>query len=280
MPDDDLPSQKDELTRALRARIRMARIRAGYATLEEAKRIVEIRLPVKGRTYAGYETGPNVPDLAIIHELETFFNVPMGWIATGDGRSAAELEAVLKEAESAIGRKAKRKEEDSGQKQGVNQLTSNLLQIDIKPSQFVPSGRIPVLLVHEIASFLASGGDYAMDPARMLTVPESVPVGPLVYCYVIPAGDFSMVAREGLSFAPGDELILDGALDVEHGGYLLIGPAGSGQWMLRRYEGGASFLQASEFMLYALNPAVSPVRVTDRAAWDYGGRLIRRLEKF
>jgi hypothetical protein len=283
MGDDDLRFDRAEFREAFRLRLRIARIRAGFTTLTAAAKAVDARLPITARTYSGYETGPNVPEAMLIQQLERFFKAPQGWLLNGQGETVEQLEAALTEAQTGIGRNAKRKESpaDAVQSQdGVNQLTSNILKLDIKSSQSVPSSRIPVLLADEIASFLASNGDYAMNAARMLTVPESVPVGPKVYCHVIPEDDFSMVSDDGLSFAPGDELIFDGAMDVPHGKFLLIRPKGSETWLLRRYEGGAAFSKASEFTLHALNPAVSPIRVTDREAWEFGGRLIRRLEKF
>jgi SOS-response transcriptional repressor LexA len=284
MAGDDL-RDKQGFKEAFRLRLRLARLNAGFATLEAAKQAVDRALPISARTYAGYETGPNMPDGHMVQHLERFFNCPRGWLLSERGETIEELKAKLVEVEAGIGRKAKRKDTsgapDNAQSQeGVNQLTSNILKLDIKSSQSVPSSRIPVLLGNEIASFLASNGDYAMNAARMLTVPESVPVGPKVYCHVMPEDDFSMVSDSGLSFAPGDELILDGALDVPHGKFLLIRAKGTEPWLLRRYEGGAAFSKASEFTLHALNPAVSPIRVTDREAWEFGGRLIRRLEKF
>ena len=279
MSEDDLRARNDEYRKGIKLRLRLARIRAGFNTLVAAAREVDRIMPITARTYTDYESGPNVPSNAQIHQLERLFKVAHGWIAVGDGKTNAELEAILHDVEAAIGRKAKRKAGQGTEKQTVNQLTANIPQLDIKSSQSVPSGRIPVLLGSGIASFLASG-ELSMVPAAWMAVPESVPWGPKVYGYVVPDGDFSMVSREGLSFAPGDELILYGARDVEHGGFLLLRPGRAEQWLLRRYEGGAPFLQASEFTLRALNPAVSAIRVTDRKAWDYGGRLIRRLERF
>jgi len=278
MAEDDLRAQNEELRKGIKLRLRLARFRAGFATLTAAAKEVDRRLPIAARTYRDYESGPNVPGTAQIHQLERFFKVPHGWIAVGDGKANAELEAMLKEVEAAGGRKAKRKAGQDAEKQTVNQLTANILQLDIKSSQSVPSGRIPVLLGGEIASFLASG-EVAID-AKWLTVPDTIPIGPKTYAYVIPDGDTSMVSKDGLSFVPGDELIFDAAVDVEHGKFLLIRPKGDEHWLLRRYEGGAPFFQASEFVLSALNPAVSAIRVTDRDAWEYGGRLMRRLEKF
>jgi transcriptional regulator with XRE-family HTH domain len=283
MADDDLRFDRAELREAFKLRLRIARIRAGFTTLTAAAKAVDARLPITARTYSGYETGPNVPEAMLIQQLERYFKVPPGWLLNGQGETLDQLKAALAEAQGGIGRNAKRKDvpADPAQSQdGVNQLTSNILKLDIKSSQSVPSSRIPVLLAHEIAVFLAGNGDFVMQAARMLTVPESFPVGPKVYCHVIPDDDFSMVSDDGLSFAPGDELIFDGALDVPHGKFLLIRPKGAEAWLLRRYEGGAAFSKASEFTLHALNPAVSPIRVTDRDAWEFGGRLIRRLEKF
>ena len=278
MAEDDLRAQNEELRKGIKLRLRLARFRAGFATLTAAAKEVDRRLPITARTYLDYENGPNVPGTAQIHQLERFFKVPHGWIAVGDGKANAELEAILKEVQAAGGRKAKRKPGQDAEKQSVNQLTANVLQLDIKSSQFVPSGRIPVLLGGEIASFLASG-EVAID-AKWLTVPDTFPIGPKTYAHVIPDGDTSMVSKEGRTFAPGDQLIFDAEIEVEHGSYLLIRHKGDEHWLFRRYEGGAPFFHASEFVLAALNPAVSPIRVTDRDAWEYGGRLIGRLERF
>jgi hypothetical protein len=284
MPGDDL-RDKQEFKEAFRLRLRLARLNAGFATLEAAKQAVDRALPITARTYGGYETGPNMPDAHMVQHLERFFNCPRGWLLSERGETIEDLKAKLAAVEAGIGRKARRKdvsgEPDNAQSQeGVNQLTPNIIKLDISPSHSVPFNRIPVLLGNEIASFLFGGGDYEMNAARMLTVPESVPAGPKVYCHVMPDDDFSMVSESGLSFAPGDELIFDGALDVPHGKFGLFRAKGMEPWLLRRYEGGAAFSKASEFTLHALNPAVSPIRVTDREAWEFGGRLIRRLEKF
>lgn len=283
-----MASNDSEDIQALRLRLRIARRHAGHLSMEAGGKAVEGRLPIKSRTYRGYENGPNNPDVTMLGDLARFFRVDRGWLTVGADETLEHLDAVLEavegraepddEIEATLRRALGKSQRLSSFT--VNQLTAIPHEFVTNTSRDVPLYRIPVLLQDEVASFLSGDKGLAIPAERMVAVPPSFPVGLKVFFWIIPEADFSMENRDGTSFPPGNEFIFDGAQDVLPGQYLLARHGGVGDWMLRRYEAGAPLSLAKEFTLVALNPAVPAVRVTSRDGWEFGGRMIRALVKY
>lgn len=278
----------------IRLRLKIARLRRGFLKVKDAAEFIEkqgaIQLSdgrtAQARTYLSYEGGERSISAPILEQLEEAFHVQQrGWLQLGNRETEEQLRAELRRLEEEARGKALRsrypalQDANSHASASVNQLTANSNIIDIKPSQFVPVRRIPVLSGDEIASFLAGDREQAMT-GRAVTVPESINTNESCFGYVIPEHDVSMTGAGGVSFPPGTEAVFDADQDVLPDNFLLIRPRGMRGWLFRQYQAGLPLSVAKEYTLRALNMAVEPIRVTDPENWEVGGRLIATLHKW
>src|SRR5690349_15774851 len=161
----------------MRLRLRIARLRHGWSTARDAAFYVERVGAAKERTYRSYDEGQRAMSLSAIEKLAAAFETDMAWLRYGGGESRAELLRQFAELDEAAKSTPRRMITAGGQEQipsneqSLNQLTSNIAQLDINASHLVPVGRIPFLLAEEIASFLAGKREWAMAGST-LPVPE------------------------------------------------------------------------------------------------------------
>jgi len=265
-------------------RLRIARMRAGFVTVQDAAEYLLKRGVINSLwTYKAWEEGARGLKVKRASDLEDAFGVDQrGWLLHGNGETLSELERQIARLDVDLRRRAQAARlPDHAQPfddntETVNQLTQNPHELAINPSQLVPAGRIPFLLADEIASFLAGERENAMA-GRTLAVSDDL-AGEHIYSCAIGPSDTSMQGAGGLSFPPGTVLILNSDpefyLDAQPPFFLLIRRKGMKNWMLRRFESGLPLRLSSEFTLRALNPAVDAIRVTDPENWDIGGLLI------
>lgn len=285
--------KKIELTleeEARRWRLRIARHSAGWLTALDAGRHLEARGVVTERTYKGYEVGARPVTTENAVRIARAFRVdPPEWIRDGDGkpleflrRRAAELDAIAKRkvSEVRVPEHARAAEETAAK--SINQLTSNIIKLDINPSQLLPTGRIPVLLAEEIASFLAGKRESLMS-GPTLPVSEEFS-GPDHFCYEIGPSDTSMVGMGKDSFPPRTALIINTNAsawkDETPPFYVLARTKGMKGWLFRSLESPLPLSVAKEYTLRALNPDIEPIRVTDPAKWEIAGRLVADQRRY
>lgn len=271
-------------------RLRIARFRAGYATLAAAERLVENAGIMSARTYRGYESNHRPLPVRLIETLERLFDIKAGWLEHGAGESKESLERAVAELEREAGERVRdlmsAPHQGRGEKgsalAGVNQLTPQQREVVINPSHLVPTGRIPVLLADEITAFLAGQRDDLMA-GPTLPVSEEFS-GPDHFCYEIGPSDTSMVGAEGHSFPPRTALIINTNAQVWQDEtppfYVLARRRGMKGWLFRRLEAALPLSVAAEFTLRALNPAIEPIRVSDPSQWEIAGRLVADQRRY
>ena len=267
-------------------RLKIARLRRGFVTTEDAaEHLAALPEPrrITVRSYKGWETGERLPSSNALYDiLETEFNItPRGWLKNGAGESYDTLQAEFARLDVAKRKAARNARQQLAAPRGhppVYQLTSIARDFDINSSQSVPLRRIPVLSGDEIAAFLAGERDAFMTGASVVIPPD---IGsPDAWSYVIPADDEAMIGTGGISFPPGTGLVFDPREDVPPGKFLIARPKGLAMWLVRRFVAGLPLSVVQEFDLEALNPAVKPIRVTDRQNWEFGGRLILTFHRW
>jgi len=261
-----------------RLRLKIARLRRGFVTTEDAAAYLD-SLPeprrISARAYKGWETGERVPSTPVLYDIleQELAVTPRGWLKSGNGEAYAALQADFARLDTAKRKELRnaRKPQLVSSQQSVYQLTANPSNFDTNSSQSVPLRRIPVLSGDDIAPFLAGEREAFMAGPTVVIPPE---IGsPDAWSYVVPEYDESMVGAGGVSFPPGTGLVFDPGEDVLPGKFLIARPRGLAIWLFRRFACGLPLSVADEFDLEALNPAVKPIRVTDRQSWEFGGRL-------
>lgn len=266
-----------ELTRW---RLRIARLKHGWATTKAAASYVETVGAATDRTYKSYEEGQRRVPWEAAEKLAKAFNVSPQWLRNGSGETREQLlqqivalQEAMKDMPTRVVALGGEPKNDAAQ--SLNQLTSKVVKLDIKPSQLVPAGRIPVLLAEGIASFLAGERDDLMA-GPTLPVSEEF-AGPDHFCYEIGPSDTSMVGTEGDSFPPRTVLIINtdaqALQDETPPFYVMARPKGMKGWLFRRLESPLPLSVATEYTLRALNPAIDPIRVSDPAKWQIAGKL-------
>jgi transcriptional regulator with XRE-family HTH domain len=285
--------QKNDTTalEMTKLRIRIARLRFGFLLLEDAAAHIEAQKailksngePASGRAYASYERGERNLSPRILEQIEAAFRVqPRGWLSRGSGETEQELRIMLRKAEQEAKKKSREKrlsnlpvtDSLNGLVGGaVNQLTANNDDFAISQSQIVPIRRIPVLTGDQIAQFRAGKRDFPMTGQAYVLL-DSVEPSDTIFCHIIPETDHSMEGAEAISFPPGTRCIIDTALDIEPGHWVLVRMKGMQNWLLRQYRAGLPLSLAKEYTLWAINPAVEAIRVTDPKEWEVGGRMI------
>jgi len=272
----------------MRLRLRIARLLHGWSTARDAACYVEGVGAAKERAYKSYDEGQRTLTLKAIEKLAAAFEVDADWLRHGSGETRAELQrrfSALNEQAKTTPRRmitAGEMEQNPSGKQNLNQLTSNIAQVDINASLLVPTGRIPFLLGEAIALFLAGKRDWAMAGST-LPVPEEF-AGPDFFCTEIGASDTSMVGEKGDSFPPRTVLVINtnrAAWEDETPPlYVLARPKGMKGWLLRRLDSALPLSVATEFTLSALNPNIETIRVSDPAKWEIAGRLVADMRRY
>lgn len=270
----------------MKLRLRIARLQAGYLKKEDAAQAIDASGAVKlrsgrtiiARTYKNYEDASgNAISPEIADQLENFFGTRRGWILHGKGESIEALRRMATELEKQAREQARKKRlpilspssENGSASDQVNQLTANIDNFAITPSQFVPVCRIPVLSGDDISTFCAGNREFPMNEQALVAVEDSTNL----FLYILPQTDLSMDAGGALAFPPGTRCIIDTSAQIQPGCFVLVRFAGM-DWTLREYRAALPFEFAKAFTLAAINPAFEPIRIENQGDVEIAGRLI------
>lgn len=226
-------------------RLAEARINAGFQTAVQAIHALKLIR----RTYYSHEAGERMPSDDDICRYADLYGVTPTYLRYGD--DAAEQDR-------GAGRSAK------------NSLVPSTVLVN-QPSQLSKLSAsqnygvrpIVILSAKDIRSLSKGRGVLTFMSRETLPVPEFLAAGPDAFAYIIPPGDFSMIARNGPSFHPGTALVVDPERRIEPGDKVLVDLKDFDAPLLRIYKAVRPYIPGTPFTLSALNEAFDDIRVDD-----------------
>lgn len=250
----------DDLRKAIGARIHRAQKRK-YRFSSDAIEELERRHGKKVKaSYYSHRSGTRLPDDVTLQMYADLFDVPIAYLRLGVG--AEEIE----------GQDAQIKEDESERSGDI--INQHRREFELKSSHKHPVRLIPILSADQIKDLRTGRGDLAQMSGRTLPVPDFLNASSDSFAFFIPTDDFSMVAPNGPSYAPGACIVIDPQRQITPGDRVFAEIEGFDDPVVRKYVAARPYAPGVRFRLEAFNPSFAAIEVPDSGEVRFIARVI------